>query len=188
MKIAISLVSASLSWTPLAVAQDSINPDAAVDEGDGTQIVVPPRKPVPNAPTDLRPSADISNSAAVEIDADACRYVTQHVPSPDTEYVGGVDADGKPVAPADLAPTTQLKFPSTVAIPVTSNLARMLGRLPPASGTAPGAGYRADVLVGMVSLVEGRLYFNGQPIGDDPDIELAALCRNAARNHKGEAR
>ncbi|HLG85788.1 MAG TPA: hypothetical protein VKZ79_01165 [Alphaproteobacteria bacterium] len=188
MKIAISLLSALLMWIPRAFAQDSINPDAAANEGDGTQIVVPPRKPAPAAPTDLRPSAAASDSAGVEIDADACRYVTQHVPSPDTDYVGGVDANGNPVAPAGLAPSAQLKFPSTVVIEVTSNLARMLGRPAPASGTTLGTGYRADALVGMVSLVEGRLYFNGQPIGDDPDIELAALCRNAARNQKGEAR
>ena len=181
-KIAISLV-ASLLWSSSAFAQDSINPDAAADEGDGSQIVVPARKPVSTGPMDVRPPAPAP--ADVEIDADACRYVTQHVPSADTEYAGGVDANGNPVAPADLAPTAQLKFPSTVAIPITSNIGRMLGR----SGTSSQAmGYRADALVGMVSLVDGRLYFNGQPIGDDPDVELAALCRKAARKETREAR
>ena len=180
--IAILLVALSASSPPLASAQDSINPDAA-SEGDGTQIVVTPRKPVSAAPTDVRPSAP--GAGGIEIDADACRYVTQHVPSADTEYVGGVDANGNPVAPADLAPTGELKFPSTVAIPVTSNVGRVLGR----SGTgSQGTGYRADALVGLVSLVDGRLYFNGQPIGDDPDIELAALCRKAARKEASEAR
>ena len=171
MRTGISLLLAviPLLLASAAQAQDSINPDAA-DGGDGTQIVVPQRKPASPTPTDLRPSAE--GPSQLEVDADACRYAVEHVPSADTEYKADVDANGNPVTPADIGPRPQLKFPTTIPIPITSRLGRML--------TGAGPGYRADAVVGMISLVDGRLYFNGQPIGDDPDAELAALCRNAA--------
>jgi hypothetical protein len=184
--ISILLAVMPLLLTPSAHAQDSINPDAA-NEGDGTQIVVPQRKPAPASPTDLRSPA--AAPSTIEIDADACRYAVQHVPAADTEYAAGVDVNGNPVAPADLAPRHPMNFPSTIAIPVTSNVARMLGSVAPKATvpTTAGQGYRADALIGMISLVGGRLSFNGQPIGDDPDVELAALCRNAAGKKNSEA-
>lgn len=176
IRILILLAVMPLLLTPAGRAQDSINPDAA-DGSDGTQIVVPQRKPTSAAPTDVRPSA--AAPSTIEIDADACRYAIQHVPAPDTEYKADIDVNGNPVAPADVAPRPEFKFPSTIPIPVTSKVGRMLG------GAAPG--YRADAVVGMISVVDGRLYFNGQPIGDDPDAELAALCRNAAGKKTGGA-
>ena len=179
--IAICLLVLPLLHAPSAHGQDSINPDAAGDEGDGTQIVVPPRKPAsttPVTPTDLHPAA--TAPPAVQIDADACRYVTQHVPSPDTDYAPDVDVNGNPVTPADAAPRPQLKFPTTMPIPITSKLGRIL--------SSGGTGYRADALVGVVSLANGQLSFNGQPIGDDPDVELAALCRKAAHKENSGAR
>jgi len=196
--IAIRLAALPLLLAPVLHAQDSINPDAA-DGGDGTQIVVPQHKPASAPPTDLHSHA--AASSPLEIDADACRYAVQHVPAPDVEYTAGVDANGNPVAPADLGPRPPMRFPTTVAIPITSNVARMLSAVRPTTGTTGTTGtatpttttpstspaYRADALIGMVSLVDGRLYFNGQPIGDDPDAELAALCRKAAAKEASQA-
>lgn len=180
-RTAILLAAMPLLLPPAGLAQDSINPDAA-DGGDGTQIVVPPRKPAPAAPTDLRPST--AAPSQIEIDADACRYAVEHVPAADTDYKADVDVNGNPVVPADLAPRSQLKFPSTIPIPITSKVGRLLSASAPTTSTPEttpaNPGYRADALIGMVSLSDGRLYFNGQPIGDDADAELAALCRNAA--------
>lgn len=207
IRLAILLVTLPLA----AFAQDAINPDVinpdATDEGDGTQIVVPQKKAV-SPPTDLRPAAVPS---PVQVDAAACAYATAHVPSPGTNYEPGVDVNGNPVAPADLAPSHPIQFPSRFAIPITSNVAKMLrgtaaatattartattagttttgtattaGAPAAATGTTAGGsapGFRADAYLGMVTVENGRLSYNGQPLGDDPDEELAALCRNAA--------
>jgi len=100
----------ALAVSTAAPAQnESINPDAG-DPGDGTQIVVPQRTTAKPKPASQDGQAKGGNE--IKIDAEACRYAVSHVPSADTEYKPGVDADGNPVAPADLENRSQIQFPS----------------------------------------------------------------------------
>jgi len=158
--LAVPLIVATLD---AGAQNESIDPAGAAG-GDGTQIVVRPEaEPAPPAADPPPMEGD-----TVRIDAAACRYVTAYAPSPDTDYVPGVDVDGKRVAPADLGAGRQIRFPTNFVIPVSFDLARRLG-LPPA--------FEEKAYVGLISVENGRLSFNGQPIGDDSDAELAALCR-----------
>lgn len=160
----IAAVAAALSGP--AFAQDVINPDG-VTESDGTQIVVSPTR-APAKPADIAPAPQ-ADAATIQIDEAACRYATRHVPSPDTDYKPGADVNGNAVAPADIGEGARIQFPSRFAIPVTTNLAQRLN-LP--------SGFREDAFVGLITVDGGKLSFNGQPIGDDDDAELAVMCRS----------
>jgi len=107
---------------------------------------------------------------------DCRRLVTRHRPSLDTAYEPGVDARGRPVAPADLLGGAELRLPEVIVIDVLIPLTEFLGEAAP-----PRTGH-AEVRVGEVRVgevrVEGeRLSFNGQPLGDPAAAAIAAACR-----------
>ncbi len=100
-----------------------------------------------------------------------CRAVVVHEPAPDVAFTPGVDVRGRPVAPADLPGTVRIEVPDEVVIPITIDLARRLG--------IPHALFEADAYVGTVTVVDGRPYFDGQPLFDADQAALAAACRQA---------
>ncbi|XKH36529.1 hypothetical protein ACIU1J_19270 [Azospirillum doebereinerae] len=104
------------------------------------------------------------------VDFSACQTLTRHRPAADVEYRPGVDVRGRPVAPADLpgsAPTVPL---DRFDIPVSGDLARVIGLNVP--------GRDSNVQVGWLSLEGNHLFFNGQPIGGPAEAELYAYCRS----------
>src|SRR3546814_15670542 len=52
-----------------------------------------------------------AGSLTTSITEDDCARLVPHVPAPDVEYRPGVDAAGRPVAPADLPGSTRIAFP-----------------------------------------------------------------------------
>ena len=89
------------------------------------------------------------------------------VPGPD--YVPGMDAEGKPVAPADLpsaGPSLDLdNFPIEVK-----------AKLPGVSAPTP---WSTRAVLGYVTVRDGRAYFNGTPLAEDDRAAMAAACRTA---------
>jgi hypothetical protein len=126
----------------------------------------------------------------VTIDQSACRVATRHVPAADVEYKPGRDVvNGKPVAPADIAPPLQV--PRSFSIVIAVDVAKKLQSLQAGStttGASPQAtanpnqfglppGGEAKAYLGVVTVEGDRLSFNGQPLTDDLENEFATLCR-----------
>ncbi|MBT3400614.1 MAG: hypothetical protein HN420_11545 [Rhodospirillaceae bacterium] len=89
--------------------------------------------------------------------------------SSDVSYRPGVDVNGNAVAPADLNAQPQISVPDVISIPVTIDLATNLGINTP---------FLARPTVGEVQITrDGRVSFNGQPIGDSTQHELAKRCQ-----------
>ena len=110
----------------------------------------------------------------VGVSAEDCRAVVAHQPAPDVAYQPGVDALGRPVAPADLGGTPQIRLPDPLVIPITVDLAERLNL-----STAPGA-LEPELQVGVVTVDRaGRVTFNGVPLTSDDQAALEAACREA---------
>ncbi|MBI1272784.1 MAG: hypothetical protein GC131_01690 [Alphaproteobacteria bacterium] len=112
----------------------------------------------------------------VVIDHAACQYLTRHFPAPDVEYQPGVDAHGKAVAPADLAGTQTMKLPEDITINLTPDIVQWL----------PSTDYPFDKLagseidLGKIVLSGDRVTYNGQPLTDPAQEQLAVLCLQPA--------
>ena len=105
----------------------------------------------------------------VRITDSDCSQLVTHVAAPDVSYRPGVDVNGNSVAPADLNATPQISFPDVISIRVTIDLATNLGINTP---------FLACPTVGEVQVTrDGRVTFNGQPIGHSTQHELAKRCQ-----------
>ncbi|MEE3622899.1 hypothetical protein UCD39_02695 [Nitrospirillum sp. BR 11752] len=107
----------------------------------------------------------------IAVDPAACQWAVRHQPAPDVAYQPGVDVDGNPVVPADLDGGPRAQPPQRIEIPLTARLARALPR--PAGTVRP----RADAYLGLLTVEGDQVLFNGQPLTDPAEDELAALCR-----------
>lgn len=107
----------------------------------------------------------------ISINRDACAQLVRHVPTPDVAYQPGVDAYGRPVASADVAPP-QLQMPPVITIPLSAYLAKDLG--------IPDAGLsNSAATIGVVRVEGNDVTFNGQPLGAAAEENLAILCMRA---------
>lgn len=100
-----------------------------------------------------------------------CRRLERHVPAPDVAYRPGVDARGRPVAPADLHPPVAI-LPERLAIDLGVDLRQRLG-LPP--------DLIVDLPLGIISVENGTVLFNGRPLAPHAAAALAAACAEARR-------
>lgn len=116
----------------------------------------------------------------IMIESDACAYASAHAPDVDALYQPGVDADGNPVASADLPPEegggVMLQAPKNITIPLSLDLQNSLNLPNRYSGT--------DALIGTVDYVDGQLYFNGTPLSQNARNEIIAACRQ----HRAETK
>jgi hypothetical protein len=87
----------------------------------------------------------------------------------DADYVPGVDANGDPVAPADIGLSPSL--PDTIEIPLQMDVLRRF-HLPAGSRLLQGKAF-----LGLVSIKDGKAYLDGAPLDDAETGALAALCR-----------
>jgi len=104
-----------------------------------------------------------------------CDQLVTHQPAADVTYQPGVDVNGQPVTPADLGGGVQITLPETIRIPITVDLFDRFG-IPPDPDR-----FQAEAEVGEVTYRDGRAYFNGQPLQDEAQAELAALCQTISR-------
>jgi len=118
-----------------------------------------------------RPAQPTPPGGTIQVTADACRRLVQHVPAPDVNYRPGVDAYGRPVAPADLNPAPLLGPGERMTLNVQADLRRY--GIPASSPL-----FQPNVGVGEISFdINGRVFFNGQPLGGAEQAALADLCR-----------
>jgi hypothetical protein len=120
-------------------------------------------------------AAAAQDQLVVAITRADCARLVAHRPAADVTYQPGVDVNGQPVVPADLDGGTQIVLPEIIYIPITVDLFDHFG-IP-----ADPDNFQADAEVGAVIYRDGRAYFNGQPLQDDAQAELAALCQNVTR-------
>ena len=104
-----------------------------------------------------------------------CTRLVAHVPAPDVAYRPGVDVYGREVAPADLDGAPRIELPETILIDIEIDLQARFGI--PANPTL----YDPDAEVGEVAYRDGRFTFNGQPLQDEAQAELAARCQEIDR-------
>jgi hypothetical protein len=94
---------------------------------------------------------------------------------PGADYVPGVDARGNAVAPADLpdnAPPLALdNFPIEIGV----DLRKRFG------ASAASHFFRGEAIVGLVTVRDGRAWFNGAPLADNERDMLAAACKEMRR-------
>ena len=113
--------------------------------------------------------------ATVAITRADCARLVAHVPGPDVAYQPGVDVYGREVAPADLGGAARIELPETILIDIEIDLLQRFG-IP-----ANPALYDPDAEVGEVAYRDGRFTFNGQPLQDEAQAELAARCQEIVR-------
>ncbi len=111
----------------------------------------------------------------VAITSADCARLVAHVPGPDVAYEPGVDVYGREVAPADLGGTPRIELPETILIDIEIDLLQRFG-IP-----ASPALYDPDAEVGEVAYRDGRFTFNGQPLQDEAQAELAVRCQEIVR-------
>ena len=109
--------------------------------------------------------------ATVAITRTDCARLVAHVLAPDVAYRPGVDVYGREVAPADLGGAPRIELPETILIGIEINLLERFGI--PVS--------HAGAEVGEVAYRDGRFTFNGQPLQDEAQTELAARCQEIDR-------
>ena len=104
-----------------------------------------------------------------------CNQLVKHTPSADVAYQAGVDVRGNKVVPADLPSQQQIALPDKIQIPLTINLAKSLNL---DTTTAPynQLGQGTETTLGMLSVEDGKVLYNGNPLGDAEQDRLAVLC------------
>ena len=127
-----------------------------------------------NGKTDLLKEAPAP--ADGKMDPRVCQALVKHTPSADTAYQpGGVDVNGNSVAPADLPGSPQMKLPDKIQIPLTFSLAKVLNLNTsqfPNSVLGPGT----EGNLGTLTVEGDNVSFNGQPLTDAQQDNLAVLC------------
>ncbi|MDR3449385.1 MAG: hypothetical protein P4M15_06510, partial [Alphaproteobacteria bacterium] len=108
-------------------------------------------------------------------DSKLCQALVRHTPDADVAYQPGVDVEGHAVAPADLPGQPQMKLPAKITILLTINLAKAINL---DTSTYPynqlGAGTEANI--GTLTVEGDKVSFNGQPLTDRQQDNLAVLC------------
>lgn len=107
-----------------------------------------------------------------------CARLVEHRTAPDVSYKPGVDVRGKKVAPADLpGSSAAIKAPKQVEIEISFN---------PLRGGAGNRFGSSELIVGRVrfNLETGEATFNGQPLTDPEQAELARKCQRVVREKK----
>jgi hypothetical protein len=95
--------------------------------------------------------------------------------APGAAYVPGVDVNGNAVTPADLprsAPSpAQENFPIEIGIALKKRF-----------GLAAGSRFfRGKAIVGLITVGDGRAWFNGAPLADNERDMMAAACGETNR-------
>lgn len=116
--------------------------------------------------------AGAQDQITVTVTKSDCARLVKHVPGPDVAYRPGVDARGRPVAPADHDGEVELELPEVIELDIEVELQERFGI--PANADL----FEADAQVGQVIVgPDGRAYYNGQPLQDEEQFELTQRCQ-----------
>ncbi|GAA0568524.1 hypothetical protein GCM10009099_02650 [Caenispirillum bisanense] len=93
---------------------------------------------------------------------------------PGVAYEPGVDVHGRAVAPADVGGGYRMDLPEEISFYIGLDLGeRLQGRVPEA---ARGA-LQAETVLGAVTIRDGIVYWNGEPMEPSVQRELREACR-----------
>lgn len=151
--LGVVLLSASQAWS-----QDAVRPETAP-----AWAVAPRQAPVQAQGQATRPPTII-------VERTACQWLKRHAPSADVAYTPGVDVNRRPVAPADLPGSADIRLPERIEVGITALLAERFG-------VPLDATFAAEAYLGTVTVQGNRVLFNGQPVNPAAEEDLVALCR-----------
>ncbi len=125
------------------------------------------------APTQAQAARSRAEPIIIRVTAEDCARLVVHKPDADAAYQPGVDAEGRPVAAAEGdAPIRPLRLPEAYTIEITVDLQKRFN-LPPNAKL-----YAGEAKLGNVTVMQdGQVFFNGEPIIDEEQAMLAALCQ-----------
>jgi len=121
-------------------------------------------------------AADKAAAKSPKLDPALCQNLVEYQEPPGVEYQPGVDADGNPVAPADLPGQQQIQLPKKIEIPLTISLAKAVGldtTQYPYNQLGPGT----EMKLGTITVEGRKVLFNGKPLADPQQAKLSALCQ-----------
>lgn len=116
----------------------------------------------------------VATSTPPTIDTRFCQALVKHVPDADVAYQPGVDVHGKPVAPADLDSGYNIALPEEISIPLSVDLMSFLKM--DTSALPASAMKRNDIPLGTLTVRGDKVLFNGKPLTDEQQDNLAVLC------------
>lgn len=116
---------------------------------------------------------DVATTGTITVSREACDAVVEHVPAPDVEYEPGIDAYGRPVAPADVEGSRfDYEPPEVLAFALIVDLQEFFGPDAPHA-----AQFADDIPLGVVTVEDGRVAVDGRPVTGDGQARLARACR-----------
>ena len=142
------------------------------------------------------PANCAEQSVALVISDRDCAAFRPYVQDPSVEYKVGVDSHGNAVAPADLGGGLQvspdISFPVTVDIRPWTELNGRLAQRHRQNQPAYELGTGTEATVGTVTVRDGQVLFNGQPLSSPYENAIAQACtdylkhsRDGGREHDG---
>ena len=111
----------------------------------------------------------------VVVDEAFCQALVKHTPDADVTYQPGVDVNGNKVASADLPEGSTMQLPKKLNIPLTVSLAKALN-LNTIQYPYSQLGQGTEVQLGTLTVEGDHVLFNGKPISDEQQNNLAVLC------------
>ena len=114
--------------------------------------------------------ADVRAASQLTVSKKDCARIVRHAPSADVAYKPGVDVYGRKVAPADLGGGSAIKLPKEITIDIGIDLEEKYG-------LGADSDYTGTANIGKVKVKNGRVTFNGQPLGNREQQAIAAACR-----------
>lgn len=103
-----------------------------------------------------------------------CHALVKHKPRSDVTYQDGVDLKGHPVVPADIEGQPRLELPEEISLPLTADLFHFLKL--DQSKFPFNAMSRNDINLGTLTVRGDQVFYNGQPLTDAQQDNLAVLC------------
>lgn len=157
--VLIALLLATVA-APEARAQRQVTPPAGLEDVDA----LPPD------------GVAVSKQGRIVMSPDLCAKLAHHGGAvPGAEYRPGVDVNGDAVAPADLPGDAPAPGIEHLPIVIGGNLQKRYG----VAANSPL--FRGKSMMGTVTLRDGHVYFNGEPLHDNEREMMLAACREAKR-------
>jgi hypothetical protein len=135
------------------------------------QVIPPPGVAEP-APAPPPGGVAVGADGRMIMSSGVCAALARLAPAvPGADYVPGVDVKGDAVAPADLPGSAPLTAPENFPIEIGVNLKKRFGV------SAASHFFHGKAIVGLVTVRDGRTWFNGAPLADNERDMMAAACR-----------
>ena len=160
--------------TPIAPARPEAS--SGISGGAPTSMIRPNAPPERDLLRGSGPALQQDASGRVIVTPEYCAQLPDAQTASGVAYQGGIDVNGRPVAPADLPGSS-----NRISLPVGTNILVDPAKRPGAAN-AGGPGVRLESFVGTVTQdAQGRTLMNGRPLDGPEPGSIAAICAELAR-------